>query len=87
MKHRNFNRSKQISFAAFFVFVLVAAATSTAAQTGELPIKSLSFKVHGNTDFVNVMGDEMPQLPQFSALSKKAGYVRGCVKDLLGEPD
>jgi hypothetical protein len=86
MKHRIFNRSKQISFAALFVFVFVAAVTGAAAQIGNLPIKSLSYKIDGKTDYVNVMGDEMPPMPQFSAASKKTGYVRGCVKNSLGEP-
>lgn len=86
MKHQIFNRSKQTSLFAFFVFVLLAAATGATAQTGNLPIKTLSYKVDGKTDYVNVMGDEMPPPPQFSTVSKKAGYVRGCVKNLLGEP-
>jgi hypothetical protein len=35
---------------------------------------------------VNVMGEEMPAVPQFSALPKKPGFVRGYVKDTRGQP-
>lgn len=57
-----------------------------AAQTGQVPIKVSSFKIDDRTDYVNVMGDEMPAMPQFPAVSKKAGYIRGYVKNVTGEP-
>lgn len=56
------------------------------AQTGNVPIKSQTFRVDGNTNCVNVMGDSMPDIPQFPTVSKKAGYVRGYIKDVLGQP-
>jgi len=56
------------------------------AQSGDVPIKTQSFRIDGRTDHVNVMGDSMPVMPQFPTLAKKPGYVRGVVKDTLGEP-
>ena len=53
-----------------------------AAQTTE----SKSINVNGETNYINVMGDEMPAMPQFSALPKKPGKVRGYVKDWTGKP-
>jgi hypothetical protein len=35
---------------------------------------------------VNVMGNEMPAMPQFQQLAPKAGRVRGYVKDWTGKP-
>lgn len=35
---------------------------------------------------VNIMGNEMPPMPQFPALQAKAGKVRGYVKDWSGKP-
>jgi hypothetical protein len=43
-------------------------------------------RVGAETDHVNVMGDEMPALPDFPGLPKKTGYVRGYVKDTNGGP-
>jgi len=59
---------------------------SCTAQTGAIPIKQVSFQVDDRTDYVNVMGDEMPQMPQFPTLSKKPGFVRGYVRDALNQP-
>lgn len=42
--------------------------------------------VDKNTQSVNVMGSEMPPMPQFPALQPKAGKVRGYVKDWSGKP-
>jgi hypothetical protein len=39
-----------------------------------------------NALWVNVMGNETPALPQFPALTPKAGKVRGYVKDWTGKP-
>jgi hypothetical protein len=36
--------------------------------------------------YINLMGDEMPAMPQFPALQRKAGHVRGYVKDWTGKP-
>lgn len=53
---------------------------ATADNTGRV------LRVGAQTDHVNVMGDEMPAIPQFPALPKKPGYVRGHVKDTSGRP-
>jgi len=39
-----------------------------------------------NDLYVNLMGDDMPAIPQFPALQPKAGRVRGYVKDWTGKP-
>lgn len=39
-----------------------------------------------NVTYVNVMGNQMPELPQFPAVAKKPGYLRGYVKDASGKP-
>lgn len=69
-----------------FLLLLILTATACAGQTGSVPIKGISLKVGGQTDYVNVMGDESPAMPAFPATAKKAGYVRGYVKNALGEP-
>ncbi len=68
------------------LFAFVSLATSCAAQTGQVSIKVSSFQIDDRTNYVNVMNNEMPAIPQFPAVSKKAGYIRGYVKDVLGEP-
>lgn len=68
------------------MFALVLLTAFCAAQVGQAPIKISSFQINDRTDYVNVMNDEMPALPPFPVVSKKAGYVRGYVKDSLGEP-
>ena len=42
--------------------------------------------VEKNQLSVNVMGNEMPALPEFPALAPKPGKVRGYVKDWTGKP-
>ncbi|HQU82574.1 MAG TPA: hypothetical protein PKY59_05605 [Pyrinomonadaceae bacterium] len=42
--------------------------------------------VDKDTQWVNVMGNEMPPMPDFPALSPKPGKVRGYVKDWSGKP-
>jgi hypothetical protein len=76
----------KIQTLAIMLFACVSLATSCAAQTGQAPIKVSSFQIGDRTDYVNVMNDETPTLPPFAAVPKKAGYVRGYVKDVLGEP-
>ena len=39
-----------------------------------------------NALWVNVMGNEMPEMPKFPQLSPKPGKVRGYVKDWTGKP-
>ena len=43
-------------------------------------------EVGKNDGYVNVMGNEMPEMPQFPALKAKPGFVRGYVKDWTGKP-
>jgi hypothetical protein len=42
--------------------------------------------VEKNQLYVNVMGNEMPAMPDFPALAPKPGRVRGYVKDWTGKP-
>ena len=42
--------------------------------------------VEPDTQWVNVMGTEMPSMPTFTALTPKPGRVRGYVKDWSGKP-
>jgi hypothetical protein len=42
--------------------------------------------VEKNFKYVNLMGNEMPPLPDFPALQPKPGKVRGYVKDWTGKP-
>jgi hypothetical protein len=42
--------------------------------------------VDKDTRWINVMGSEMPAMPQFPALAPKPGRVRGYVKDWTGKP-
>jgi hypothetical protein len=70
-----------------FLFVLILMVLSSCfAQNGDLPVKLQTFRIDGNTDFVNVMSNAMPVLPQFPNVTKRPGFVRGYVKDTLGEP-
>lgn len=43
-------------------------------------------KVDGETDNLNLAGNQMPGLPSFPALAPKPGVVRGYVKDAVGNP-
>ncbi|MFT3744749.1 MAG: carboxypeptidase-like regulatory domain-containing protein [Pyrinomonadaceae bacterium] len=76
-------RFLQLIETVFFIAILSLIAN---AQTGGQPIKTQTFSVGAETDHVNVMGDAMPTMPAFPAIAKKAGYVRGYVKDSLGQP-
>lgn len=42
--------------------------------------------VEKNAKYVNLMGTELPPMPQFPALQPKPGKVRGYVKDWMGKP-
>ncbi|HEX8636959.1 MAG TPA: hypothetical protein VF692_02770, partial [Pyrinomonadaceae bacterium] len=69
--------------------MLVVVLTLNAACTEEAVAVSTGTKtisIDGETDYVNVMGDEMIAMPQFSALAKKPGKARGYVKDWTGKP-
>jgi hypothetical protein len=39
-----------------------------------------------NVTYTNLMGNEMPPMPAFPALTPKAGFVRGYAKDWTGKP-
>ena len=54
--------------------------TPTTKNAGEV------LRIGAQTDYVNVMGDEMPAIPEFPGLPNKPGYVRGYVKNTLGHP-
>jgi hypothetical protein len=71
-----------------FTVILMASLSKTGclAQTGDLPIKLKTYRIDQNTDYVNVMEDTTPVMPQFPNVTKKAGYVRGYVRNTLGEP-
>jgi len=45
-----------------------------------------TYNLSASDDFVNVMGNKMPPLPSFPALAKKAGFLRGYIKDSSGKP-
>lgn len=64
--------------------------TDKPAQTNSSPVRSDSsakiVTVDKDTQWVNVMGSEMPAMPQFPALKPKPGKVRGYVKDWTGKP-
>jgi len=45
-----------------------------------------TFKVDKETEYINVMGKEMPEIPKFPSLSPKSGKARGYVKDVNGNP-
>ncbi|MDQ3684249.1 MAG: hypothetical protein M3430_01430 [Acidobacteriota bacterium] len=53
-------------------------------NTSDGSVKVLN--VEKNALWVNVMGNEMPQMPQFPQLAPKPGKVRGYVKDWTGKP-
>ncbi|MBX7170292.1 MAG: hypothetical protein K1X72_04990 [Pyrinomonadaceae bacterium] len=50
------------------------------------PGEAKTLKVDKNTDYINVMGKELPEMPEFDELSAKPGKVRGYVKDINGNP-
>jgi hypothetical protein len=50
------------------------------------PGEPKTLTVDKNADYVNVMGKEMPEMPEFDNLSAKPGKVRGYVMDLNGNP-
>ena len=54
--------------------------------SGETDASAKIVNVDKETQWVNVMGSEMPAMPQFPALAPKPGRVRGYVKDWSGKP-
>jgi hypothetical protein len=45
-----------------------------------------TFSLSADENYINVMGNKMPVMPSFPALPKKAGFLRGYVKDSTGKP-
>lgn len=45
-----------------------------------------TLRVGAETDYINVMGGQMPAVPAFPALAKKAGYLRGYIRATDGAP-
>lgn len=44
------------------------------------------FSLDAKEDYVSVMGNTLPRMPNFPALSAKKGFLRGYVADLSGKP-
>lgn len=74
------------TFAILISVIALSIVACRAQTTGEAPVKPVRLAVDDRTDYVNVMGDAMPELPDFPALAKKPGKLRGYVKDVLGQP-
>lgn len=71
----------------FALILMISLFTSGClAQNGEAATKLQTYRIDNQTDFVNVMGNSMPNFPQFPNVTKKVGFVRGYVKDTLGQP-
>ena len=51
-------------------FLLFVCSTTGLAQTGDQQIRTQAFRVDGNTDHINVMGNSLPAMPQFPTLSE-----------------
>ena len=65
----------------------VPAKTSTGeTRSANTDSAAVVLNVGKNDSYVNVMGNKMPEMPQFPALKAKAGFVRGYVKDWTGKP-
>ncbi|MCD9186445.1 MAG: hypothetical protein LUM44_08425 [Pyrinomonadaceae bacterium] len=58
--------------------------SQTPSSSNNSPAKSVT--VDKDMQWINVMGNEMPPMPDFPALPPKAGRVRGYVKDWTGKP-
>lgn len=61
--------------------------TAPAAQTNQQPAQEpLVLELKDTEMYVNVMGREMPRIPEFPELEPKPGHVRGHVRDVHGKP-
>jgi hypothetical protein len=60
--------------------------TANRSKTGSKSGAPKTLDVDKNTDYVNAMGKEMPEIPDFDELLPEPGKVRGYVKDLSGNP-
>jgi hypothetical protein len=54
--------------------------------TSETDSSAKIVNVDADTQWINVMGNEMPAMPQFPNLAPKPGRVRGYVRDWTGKP-
>lgn len=55
-------------------------------SSNSINLSAKTVTVDKDTQWVNVMGNEMPPMPSFPVLPPKAGKVRGYVKDWTGKP-
>ena len=60
--------------------------TKSRSKTAGNPGEPKILDVDKNADYVNAMGKEMPEMPDFDELSPEPGKVKGYVKDLSGNP-
>jgi hypothetical protein len=63
-----------------------APAKPTQNSVAATPTGATILEVGNSTVYVNVMKTAMPKLPTFPAVTPKAGFVRGYVKDITGKP-
>lgn len=66
------------------IYSLIAVVFSSLLLTSTVSAETIN--VDAATNYVNVMGNQMPSIPSYPAIPKKAGYVRGYVKDSSGQP-
>ncbi|HEX8565555.1 MAG TPA: hypothetical protein VF648_07775 [Pyrinomonadaceae bacterium] len=55
-------------------------------KSNRKPGEPIALDIDKNTDYINVMGKEMPEMPEFDEPSPEPGKVCGYVKDLAGNP-
>lgn len=68
---------------------MLANADRPGAPAASLPApsgSSTAVNIPKGTTYINAIGNEMPAMPKFPALSPKPGRVRGYVKDASGKP-
>lgn len=67
-----------------------AGVPSSSAASADTPAKPAAagsvIRVGKDEGYVNVMGSEIPPMPQFPPLKARAGFVKGYVKDWTGKP-
>jgi hypothetical protein len=59
---------------------------SVAAPPSATPTAGSILRVGKDDGYVNVMGTQMPPIPEFAPLKPRPGFVRGYVKDWTGKP-
>lgn len=80
--------SYQNHFPKLFDFILSVAllACLNVGATAQESFPAKVIDVGKNDGCVNLMGNEMPAMPQFPALKAKAGFARGYIQDWTGKP-